>query len=131
MAGGSGYRGSTTREAQWLIGPGWLAGECSLPLSDAAGQLVDIEGGWACKMAGSGRVSSAVAHVSKHRLGTRRGDSIADQPPGMGDHRPTVGCSWTIGRRHGQSAHLMSAQCWPTVEFWSVDLQSHVSHYCF
>jgi len=61
--------------------------------------------GWACETAGSGRVSSAVAHLSKSRRAARQRDAIADGcwvwettgPPS--DNRPTL-------RR---SAHLMSA----------------------
>ena len=40
------------------------------PPSDAAGQSVDVAGGWTRKMAGSSRFSGTVAHPSKHRLGT-------------------------------------------------------------
>ena len=70
------------------------------PLSDAAGQLVDVVGGWARKMAGSGRVSSAVAHLSKCRHGVRREVAIltCSETPGTGDPRPAVGYSQTIGR---------------------------------
>jgi len=38
--------------------------------SDATGQSVDIAGIWALKTVGSCRVSGAVMHVPKHRLGT-------------------------------------------------------------
>jgi len=58
---------------------------------DATGQSVDITGGWAREMAGSGRVSGAVMHVPKLMLGTRQGDAIANWMPGIGDHKPTVG----------------------------------------
>ena len=47
--------------------------------------------GWARETAGSGRVSGAVAHLSKSRRAARRRDAIADRMPGMGDHRPAVG----------------------------------------
>jgi len=47
--------------------------------------------GWARETAGSSRVSGALAHVSKHMLGTRQGDAIANQMPGMRDHRPAIG----------------------------------------
>jgi len=49
--------------------------------------------GWARKTAGSGRVSGAVAHLSKRRRGVQRGTR---SPTGLqmlctGDHRHTVG----------------------------------------
>jgi len=65
--------------------------------------------GWARETAGSGRVSGAVAHLSKSRRAARRRDAIADRMLGMGDHRPEVGRRRTIGRHCGLSAHLMSA----------------------
>jgi len=46
----------------------------------------------------------------------QKADAIADRMPGMGDHRPAVGCSRMIGRHCGRSAHLMSALTWP----WTV-----------
>jgi len=51
------------------------------PPSYVAGQLVDVAGGWARKTAGSGRVSGAMVHMLKCRLGAQRGDAIADWPP--------------------------------------------------
>ena len=87
---GGGYSGSATDEAQWPIGPqttGWGIAAPS-PLSDAAGQLVDVVGGWARKMAGSGRVSSAVAHLSKRRHGARREVAITDLLRNTGYGRP-------------------------------------------
>ena len=77
---------------------GRQAGE-SLPPplpSDTAGQSVDVVGGWAREMAGSGRVSGSVAHLSKRRRAARRRDAIADRMPGMGDHRPAVGRGRTM-----------------------------------
>ena len=47
-------------------------------------------------MAGSGRVSGAVAHLSKSRRAARWRDTIADRMLGMGDHRPAVGRGWTM-----------------------------------
>ena len=41
--------------------------------------------GWAHKTEGSGQVSGAVAHVSKHMLEKWRGVTIANRPPGMGN----------------------------------------------
>jgi len=73
------------------------AGESPPPPSDAHGQSVNVVGGWACKMVGSGWVSSAVAHASKHRLGIRRGDAMADWPPGTGDHRHHIRHGLKIG----------------------------------
>ena len=65
--------------------------------------------GWACEMVGSGRVSSAVAHLSKSRRAARRRDAIADRMSGTVDHRPAVGRGLTIGRHFRLSAHLTSA----------------------
>jgi len=47
-------------------------------------------------MAGSGRVSGAVAHLSKRRRAAQRRDAIADRMPGMGDHRPAIGRGSTM-----------------------------------
>jgi len=47
--------------------------------------------GWVREMASSGRVSGAVAHLSKSRRAVRRRDAIADRMLGMGDHRPAGG----------------------------------------
>jgi len=68
--------------------------------------------GWGRETASSGRVSGAVAHLSKLRRAARRRDAIADRMPRMGDHKPAVGRSRMIGRHHGWSAHLMSALTW-------------------
>jgi len=67
---------------------GRQAGNPPTPL-DADGQSIDVADGWACKTAGSSRVSSTVVHVSKCGLGTQRRDMIADRPPGTADHSPT------------------------------------------
>jgi len=45
----------------------------SPPLSDAAGQLVDVAGGWVRKTVGSSRVSGTMAHLSKRRHGAQQG----------------------------------------------------------
>jgi len=58
------------------------------PLDNQSTSRADL----ACETAGSGWVSGAVTHVSKHMLGTRQGDAIADRMPGMGNHRLAVGC---------------------------------------
>jgi len=63
-----------------------------------AGQSVDVTDRLASKTAGSSWVSGTVAHVSKHRLGLRRRDAIADRPLGTGDPRPAIGHGRTIGR---------------------------------
>ena len=60
--------------------PSWL----SHPLSDTAGQLVDVVGRWVCKTVGR-------AHVSKRRHGAWQGDAIAanrTQTPDTGDPGP-------------------------------------------
>ena len=48
-------------------GPG---NRCPPPSSDAAGQLIDVAGGWARETAGSGQVSGAMVHVSKRMMVT-------------------------------------------------------------
>jgi len=48
-------------------------------------------GRWARETVGSGRVSGAMAHLSKSRRVARRRDAIADRMLGMRDHRPAVG----------------------------------------
>ena len=53
-------------------------------------------GGWARETAGSGRVSGAMAHLSKSRRAARRRDAIADRMLGVGDHRPDVGRGWMM-----------------------------------
>ena len=64
--------------------------------SDTAGQSVDVAGGWAPETASSGRVSGAVAHLSKRRRAARWRDAMADRMLGMGDHRPAVGRGRTM-----------------------------------
>jgi len=49
--------------------------------------------------AGSGRVSGAVAHLSKSRRAARQRDAIADRMLGMGDH----------GRREATSDRLIAS----------------------
>ena len=66
----SGQR-NATREAQWPIGP-LTTGRGIPPPSDTAGQSVDVAGRWARKTAGIGRVSGAMVHMSKHRLGMQQ-----------------------------------------------------------
>jgi len=60
---------------------------------------------WARETAGSGRVSATLVHVSKHRLGSRRADAIADRPADTGDPRPTIRHGRMIGR------HLSDLSC--------------------
>ena len=102
---GGGYRGNTTGEAQWLIGfrDGGPGNRRPSP-SYATGQSVDVAGGWARKMAGSGRVFGAVVHLSKIRRLTRAARQGARSPTGpqtlgAGDLRPTVGRGQMISRR--------------------------------
>ena len=70
-------------------------------------------------LVGSGQVSGAVAHLSKHRLGMRRGNAITDRPAGTVNPQA---CRWTrpddrsSGRHRGRSAHLISALTW----LWTV-----------
>jgi len=90
---------SATGKEQWPLddGPGNRR-----PPSDATGQSVDVAGGWACKMVGSGRVSGAVVDVSTQNADVERdGDAIAadwTQTPDAGDSRPAVGRGRMIGR---------------------------------
>ena len=79
---GVGLSAGTRRAGQGIVGP----------RSDAAGQSVDVAGGWAHQAAGSGWVSGTVAHLSKRRRAARRGKAIANQTgmPGTGDPRPAV-----------------------------------------
>jgi len=62
-------------EAQWPIGPR-TTGRRIAPLPGRTPldnwSSLRVPGGWARLTAGSGRVSGAVAHVSKRELGTRR-----------------------------------------------------------
>ena len=55
------------------------------PPSDTAGQSVDVAEGWARETAGSGRVSGAVAHLSKLRRAARWRDVIGDRMLGTED----------------------------------------------
>jgi len=65
------YGESATGEAQWSISP-WTMGRgiVAPPSSDAAGQLIDVAGGWARETVGSGQVSGAMVHVSKRMMVT-------------------------------------------------------------
>jgi len=72
--------GSTT--APWMTG--------GITASSPVGRRWTREG-WARETASSGRVSGAVAHLSKSRRAARRRDAIANRMLGMGDHRPAVG----------------------------------------
>ena len=120
-------RGSATAIGPWTTGRGITAISRAHPASDVnrlslsrgvrRGSQTPLDNdnrltslaGWAREMAGSGRVSGAVAHLFKSRHAARRRDAIADRMLGMGDHRPAVGRSRTISRHCGRSAHLMSA----------------------
>ena len=101
-------RGSTTAIGPRTTGRGITASPHRRTPLDNDNRLTSLEG-WAREMAISGRVSGAVAHLSKHRRAARRRDAIADRMLGIGDHRPAVGRRRTIGRHSGRSAHLMSA----------------------
>ena len=57
----------------------------------------------------SGRVSGAVAHMSKHVLGTRRETQSPTRRRVRETYRPAVKRGQMIGRLRGWSAHLMSA----------------------
>ena len=58
-----------------------MPGNHSLPPLDAAGQSTSRADEQVKRQAASGQVSRAMAHVSKHRCGARRGDMVADRPP--------------------------------------------------
>jgi len=81
-------RGSVTGEAQRPSALRRRAGESPPP--PHIGRRWTLEGR-AREMASSGRVSGAMAHLSKSRRAARRKDAIADRMLGMGDHRPAVG----------------------------------------
>jgi len=85
--------GSVTREAQWPISPRTTGrGIAAPPPVDAAGQSVNIAGGWACETARSGRVSGAVAHVLKQGLKSDGGGRDCQPVSGRRVreiHRPT------------------------------------------
>jgi len=70
------------------------------------------------EMAGSGRVSGA--RVETHAGNTMGGgDAIADQMPGMGDHRPTVGRGQMIGRHEShESACLAHKRSWNLIQIF-------------
>jgi len=81
---GEGYRGSATGEAQWLISPRTTGQGITVPLPSVGrrwtiGRRCGRMG--ARQTAGSGRVSDAMARLSKRRCGSQRGDTIADRPP--------------------------------------------------
>jgi len=59
-------------------------------------------GGWARLMAGSGRVSGAMVHVSKRDRG---GVASVDRTLSTGDQRPAVVRGRTISRHRRRSAH--------------------------
>ena len=82
-------RGSATAIGPLTTGRGIIASPRRTPL-DNDNRLTSLAG-WAREMAGSGRVSGAVAHLSKSRRTARRRDAIADRMLSMGDHRPAVG----------------------------------------
>ena len=86
-AGGSGYRGSATGEAQWPIGPRTMGPPRRTTLDNRSMSQM----GWPCKMVVSSRVSGAVAHVSKHRLGRRSltGPQVRETTGPPSDDRPT------------------------------------------
>jgi len=46
----------------------------------------------------SGQVCGAMAHLSKRKLGTRRGTRLPTGPWVQENHRPAVGCGRMIGR---------------------------------
>ena len=81
-------RGSAAAIGPRTTGQGITASPRRTPL-DNDNRLTSLAG-WAREMAGSGRVSGAVAHLSKSRRAARRRDAIADRMLGMGDHRPAV-----------------------------------------
>ena len=104
---GGGYGGSAIGESGKRNGhrpPGrGIISPRRMPLDNRLTSRAD----WACETTGSGQVSGAVVHLSKHMLGTRRGDAIADRMLGMGEHRPAVMRGRTIGRNEsGESACL-------------------------
>jgi len=75
---------SLNSHGRWLQGEhDWISAMADRPLNGGpgnrhaprwtAGQSVDVTGRLVSKTAGSSWVSGTVAHVSKHRLGMRRG----------------------------------------------------------
>jgi len=91
-----GERDRGSAMADW---PGRWAGESPCPPSDMDNQSMSRAGG-EHEMVGNGRVSFAMAHLSKRRHGERRGNAIANRPPdaGYGRPRPAVGCGQTISQ---------------------------------
>ena len=93
-------RGSETAEAQWPIGP-WTTGQGITPPPRPRRTLLDnwssswAPGGWARLMAGSGRVSGAMVHVSKRDRG---GVASVDRTLSTGDQRPAVVRGRTFSR---------------------------------
>jgi len=71
------------------------------------------------EIVGSGRVSGA--RVETHAGNTTGGgEAIADQMPGMGDHRPTVGRSQMIGRHEShESACLAHKRSWNLIQIFT------------
>ena len=85
-------RGSSTGEAQRPSAPGRRARKSPpTPRRTPLDNRSTSRGGWASETAGSGRVSGAVAHLSKSRRAAQRRDATTDRMLGMGDHRPAVG----------------------------------------
>jgi len=78
-------RGSATAIGPQTTGQGITASPRRTSLDNRSTSCV----GWARETAGSGRVSGAVAHVSKSRHAGRRRDAIADRMPGMGGPEAT------------------------------------------
>jgi len=91
-----GERDRGSAMADW---PGRWAGESPCPPSDMDNQSMSRAGG-EHEMVGNGRVSGAMAHLSKLRHGERRGNAIANRSPdaGYGRPRPAVGCGQTISQ---------------------------------
>ena len=85
-------QGSTTAIGRW-------AGESPPP--PPVGRRWTREG-WASETVSNGRVSCAVARLSKSTRAAERRDAIADRMLGMGDHRPAVerGRMMAVGTFH-------------------------------
>ena len=104
--GGECYRGRVTGDAQWPIGlrtTGRViaARPCQTPLDNRSTS-------WADRRM-KRRVSGAVVHALKHRLGMRREDTIADRPLGMGNPR-ACGRTWPDDRPTSQWSFLFPIQ---------------------
>ena len=80
-------RVSTMAIGPWTTGRGIIASPRRMPLDNRS----TLRAGWARETVGSGRISCAVAHLSKSRRAAQRRDVIADRMLGMGDHRPAIG----------------------------------------